>query len=201
MAVTLCVLGLACSVGRPAFVDRNVSVRVLGRDLVAIEHSATDVHALALEPGERVLSHEARRNIGIAVTDRRIAGYTAASGWTERRLRVAEATPSRADLGEWVAVFLTSQRAIAFDGHWREVNFGPHEGVLRSSVESDAVVVVTNLRALAMTTTSNGFHPIAIREGERVEDVYAGANGSEVRTAERILTFAGSWSEVRRRIK
>ena len=181
--------------------DRSVSVRVLDRDLVAIEHGAENAHALALEPGERVLSHEARRNIGIAVTDRRLAGYTAASGWTERRLRVAEATPSRADLGERVAVFLTSQRVIGFDGHWREANFGPHEGVLRLSLDSDAVVVVTHVRVLAMTTTSNGFHSIAIREEEHVEDVYAGANGSEVRTAERILTFASSWSEVQRRIK
>ena len=174
---------------------------MLDRDLVAIDAGSADAHLLALEPGERVLSHEARGKIGIAVTDRRLAGYTAAGGWSERRLRVSEATPSRADLGEQVAVFLTSQRAIGFDGHWREANFGLHEDALQSRVDSEAVVVVTNLRALAMTTISNGFHPIAIRAGEHVEDVYAGAASSEVRTTERILTFAGSWSEVRRRIE
>jgi hypothetical protein len=198
VGVTLCaLLVLCCSGPLPPIAGppRTVSVRVLDRDVVAIRAGSSDSHLLPLEPGERVLSHEAHGRIGIAVTDRRVVGFTSASGWTERRLRVSEATPSRAKVGARVAIFLTSQRAIGFDGHWREANFSFQEDTIVSEVKEGTAVIVTNLRALGLSETSSGFHPIPMRAGEVVESAIALDTTAEVRTSERVLRFSGSWTE------
>ena len=109
--------------------------------------------------------------------------------------------PSRAEIGPRVALFLTSQRAIGFDGHWREANFAPTEEALQSNVGAGSLVVVTNLRALALTPESSGFQTIPMRVDERVENLYARAATAEVHTSERRLIFTDGWSEERRAIE
>lgn len=198
LAAVWLLLSTGCATRETATVESSVSVRVLDRDFVAIDAGTPDTRLLPLESGERVLSYGARGRVGIGVTNRRLVGYTVSGGWTERRLRFEEATPSRAEMGMDIALFLTSHRAIGFDGHWRESHFGALEEPLQSDVGAGSLVVVTNLRALALTSASGGFRGVEIREGEQVENVYALQTSAEVHTSERSLLFSGTWTELPR---
>jgi len=182
-------------------VEDTVIVRVLDRELVGVDAIGRGSVVLRLDPGERVLSYDARGRIGVAVTNRRLLAFSTKSGWTERRLRIAEASPARADVDARVALFVTSQRAIGFDGHWREEIFSPQEAVQRSSLASSTALVVTNRRALGLSPASGGFVSIALRVHENIEDARAIATLAEVTTSQRVLVFRaldGSWQEEKR---
>lgn len=179
-------------------IEDTVIVRVLDREVVGVDAVARGSSSLRLDPGERLLSHEARGRIGIVVTNRRLLGFSAKSGWTERRLRIAESTPSRADVDARLALFLTSQRAIGFDGHWREEVLSPQEAVQRSSLASSTALVVTNRRAMGLSPASGGFVSIPLRVHEDVEQARAVATLAEVTTSQRVLVFSagdGTWTE------
>lgn len=187
--------------GRDQFeLEDTVAIVVLDRELVA---HATDRGSsrLRLEVGEQLVWHGARGRIGFALTDRRLLGYSRVSGWTDRRLRVAEHVPDRAQLGSRIALFVTSQRAIAYDGQWREAAIGPQEAFRSSSVGSGAALVVTNRRALGLSPGSGGFVAAKLDIHERVESATTLASSAQITTSRRVLFFSGpsgSWTEQRR---
>ena len=177
--------------------EDTVTVVVVGRELVA--HAVNRGSSkLRLETGERLIWSGASGRIGFAVTDRRVLGFHRSTGWSERRLRIAEASPQRPELGPRLALFVTSKRAIAYDGHWREESIGPQEGVFTAEVGTAAALVVTNRRALGISPRS-GFVPVKLHIHERIETARTVAASAEVTTSQRVLFFSGSaWTEQRR---
>jgi hypothetical protein len=201
------ILGLLCllALASPAAAQRDefeledtVAVVSIDRELIA--HTPDRGSSKRrLELGERLIWHGARGRIGFAVTDRRVFGFDSRSGWSDRRLRVAEASPARPKLSSRIALFVTSQRAIAFDGHWREEPIGPQEGVHTAAVGSGAALVVTNRRALALSPASREFVALKLGVHEIVETARTVASSAEVTTSKRVLFFSGaSWSEQKR---
>jgi len=207
LRIALLPLILLLSVALPSGAQRNdfeledtVAIVVLDRELVA--HGANRGSSrLRLEIGERLIWHGASGRIGFVVTDRRVLAFRSGFGWSDRRLRVAESSPGRAKLGTRIALFVTSQRAIAFDGHWREESIGPQEGLYASSVGSGAALVVTNRRALGLSPNSGRFVATKLEIHETIEAAETLGSTAQVTTSKRVLFFSGpsaSWSEERR---
>jgi hypothetical protein len=176
--------------------EDTISIVVIDRELLANAANGGS-SKLRLEVGERVIWSGARGRIGFVLTDRRVLGFHRRTGWSARQLRVAEVTPSRPQMSTRLALFVTSLRAIVFDGHWREESIGPQERVRTVSAGSGAALVVTNRRALGLSPGSSGFVAVELRIHETVEDARAVASSAEVRTSQRVLFFNGSWSEER----
>ena len=192
-------VGLAGVLARaqPYELEDTVSVISLDRELVA--HAANGrTSKLRLEVGERLRWHGARGRIGFAVSDRRVFGFRQTSGWTARDLRVGEVSPSRPELGPRLALFVTSQRAIAFDGQWVQDSIGPQEVVSHTGVGSRVALVVTQRRALGVAPGGAGFVSTPLQIHEDVESVRTTASSGEITTRRRLLFFSGpggSWSE------
>ena len=177
--------------------EDTVSTLFLDRELVA--HAASGrTSKLRLELGEKLLWHGARGRLGFAVSNRRVFGFRTTRGWSERSLRTDEASPPRPELGPRLALFVTSQRALAYDGQWREESIGPQEVVSQWRVGSRVALVVTNRRALGVAPGGGRFVPFALRIHEQIEAARTLASSAEITTSQRLLFFSGlssGWTE------
>lgn len=178
--------------------EDTVAIVVVDRDLMA--HAAGGgARKLRLEVGERLIWHGARGRIGFAVSDRRLLGFHGRTGWSQLARRVTEASTAGPELGTRIALFVTSQRAIAFDGQWHEEALGPQEGLHTTSVGSAAALVVTRRRALGLSPSSGRFVAAKLGIHETVETARTVASSAEVTTSKRVLFFSGaSWTEQKR---
>jgi hypothetical protein len=174
--------------------EDTVAIVVVDRELVA--HAVgRGSSKLRLEPGERLIWHGSSGRIGFVVTDRRILGFHRSTGWSDRRLLIGEASPARPELGPRIALFVTSQRAVAYDGHWRQEAIGPQEGLFSAEVGSGAALVVTSRRALALSSISGQFVAAELGIHERIESARTISSSAEVTTSKRVLFFSGaSWT-------
>jgi hypothetical protein len=198
LCLGLFVAALAAMASAEGFeLEDTVSVVAIDRDLVA--HGANGrTSKLRLELGERLRWSGSRGRIGFAVSNRRVFGFRATRGWSERALRAGEVSPDRPEIGPRLALFVTSQRAFAYDGQWREESIGPQEVVSRSSVGSRVALVVTSRRALGVAAGGPGFVPVRLGIHERIESARTLASSAELTTSQRLLFYSGSgggWSE------
>jgi len=178
--------------------EDTVAIVVVDRDLVA--HAAGGgARKLRLEVGERLIWQGSRGRIGFAVSDRRLLGFRAGTGWSQLALRVTESPTADPELSTRIALFVTSQRAIAFDGRWHEEGIGPQETLQTTSVGSAAALVVTRRRALALSPSSGRFVAAKLGIHETVETARTVASSAEITTSKRVLFFSGaSWTEQKR---
>jgi hypothetical protein len=179
-----------------------LQVLVREREVLAIDAESGGQLEEDLHLGERVLWHGSRGRVGVVLTDQRLLAAGVGSGaWQDARWRSAETRPTGAMLGERVALVLTSQRALAFDGGSRnlvESSLGPRETVLVSRVSENLGVVVTDRRALGVSPFVGGFFETKLQLGERIQDLAAAANVATLTTSRRLLIFrapTGSWEE------
>jgi hypothetical protein len=206
-AALTCLAILMASDARPAedaVLAPLLDVVVLEREILAIDAESGGETRERLEIGERVLFAKQRGKVGVAVTDRRILAVATRSGsWQEARYRVGETPPQEAGLGDRVALVLTAQRAIGFDGgsgNLVESSIGPQELATQSAVGQNVAVVITNRRALGLSSDRGGFFETRLRLGERVQSISALAKTVTLHTDRRLLIFrgpSGSWEERR----
>jgi len=188
----------------PAVLNPLLEVQVVGRQLLAIDSDSGGQRSLRLERGENVLYTRSQGRVGVVVTDRRLLAIATRSGsWQEARYRKDEPPPPDVQLGDRVALALFQTRAVGFDGGSRnivETVLGPRERVLQTAVGQNVVVVVTDRRALGLSSDRGGFFEVRLNLGESPTSVSAFANHVTVQTAQRLLTFRGpeaSWEERR----
>jgi hypothetical protein len=181
-----------------------LQIIVRKREILAIDATSGSQREVDLERGERVVWHEARGAIAIALTDRRILAVAARSGsWQVERYRAGERPPPTGLLGDRVGLVVTSKRAIGFDGgsgNLIDEDLGPRESVLKSRAAENVAVVVTDRRALGISPFVGGFFPVDLRLSEQIEGLSAAANLATLATSHRLLTFratTGSWEERR----
>ena len=196
VALVLCLAGSRV-LAQGFELEDTVSVRFVDRELVA--HAATGrTSRLRLEVGEKLVWQGARGRIGFAVSNRRVFGFRATTGWSARSLRSGEVSPSQPALGPRLALFVTSQRALAYDGQWHRESIGPQERVVQASVGSRVALLVTNRRALGVAPGAVGFVPTPLGIHEKLESARTIASSAEVTTTKRLLFFSGpggNWTE------
>lgn len=198
---------LATSIGARAELPPNevvledsIAVELLDRTIVAFDLLGSGRLSTRLEADEEVLWYGARGRVAIVLTSRRLLGATPRSAdWREERYRLNE-TPARSvELSSRLAVAITPHRIFGFfgTGTWAEVGLGLREVVVDARVGPGTGVVVTNRRALALSSDSGGFFETRLQIRERIESVRTLSSIATVTTSERTLVFkgpSGSWS-------
>ncbi len=186
-------------------IEDVLQVLELDHALLAVDADGGDVR-IDLEIGERVLYRAAAGRVGVAVTDRRMLAVAVGSAaWQVERIRIDERLREDPLIEDRVALFLTTKRALGFDGgsgNLVEHRFGPREALLDRRVSSSLAVVVTDLRALAVTPFRGGFFEIDLRPDERDAVLELSGTVATLTTAKRLLTFdarSGRWRERRNR--
>lgn len=181
-----------------------LEVQVLGREVLAIDSEGGGQRSERLERGEAVLYTRSQGRVGVVVTDRRLLAIATRSGsWQQVRYRNGEAPPADVEIGDRVALALMKTRAVGFDGGSRnlvESSIGPREIVVDSAVGPNVVVVITDRRALGLSSDRGGFFEVPIRLGEQIQSVTAFANHATLQTSQRLLIFRGpaaTWEEKR----
>jgi hypothetical protein len=181
-----------------------LEVQVLGRELLAIDSEGGGQRSERLERGETVLYTRSQGRVGVVVTNRRLLAIATRSGsWQQARYRNGEAPPADVEIGDRVALALMQTRAVGFDGGSRnlvESSIGPRETVVDSAVGPNVAVVITDRRALGLSSDRGGFFEIPIRLGEQIQSVTAFANHATLQTSQRLLIFRGpaaTWEEKR----
>jgi len=182
-----------------------LQVLELDHALLAVDAHGGDIR-IDLEIGEKVLHREARGRVGVAFTDRRLLAVAARSAaWQSERIRIDERLLEAPLLGDRVALFLTNKRALGFDGgsgNLVEHRFGPHEDLTRRAISNSIAVVVTDLRALAVSPFRGGFFAVSLRPDERDAALEITGTIATLTTPRRLLTFdarSGRWRERRTR--
>jgi hypothetical protein len=179
-----------------------LEVLLLDRELVAIDAGRGGQLSERLQIGESVLWYGARGKVGLALTTRRVlSAATGSASWQELAYDQNEQPPAAGELGDRVALVLTSQRAIGMNGtggNLVEYRFGPREQVIASRVGNNVAVVVTTRAALGLSPLTGGFFRAKIGAGERVEAITTAANLATLTTDRRVLIFrtpTGTWEE------
>lgn len=185
-----------------------LAVVVAQRQVLAIDARGGGQTSEKLRLEEEVLWTGSRGRVGVAITDQRIlAASTESASWAEAALHRIETTPEEVLLGERVALMVTSERIIGFNGgsgNLVQVSLGLRERVLVRRIGENVGAVVTNRRAIGLSPFVGGFNEIALGLKERVESVSTNANLATVVTDRRILVYrspTGSWEERRLNLK
>jgi hypothetical protein len=185
-----------------------LDVLVIDRELVAFDARTGGQRSERLRLDEQVVWKGARGRVGVVITDQRVLAIAAGSGaWQRENKRLEEVLPSSALLGDRVALVITSQRALGFDGatgNLIETRLFIHEEVLGIRTGENVAVVATDRRALGLSPLVGGFFPTKLQLAERIEALDTSANLATLTTNRRVLIFRapfGSWEEKRRRLR
>lgn len=157
----------------------------------------------SLEPGESVVSSDARGHTGFVQTSTRLLGFSAGlRQWREVSLGVEERM-ERYQLLPFLILAHTNQHVYGFQetrGHWTATALGPSETVIQLRGQGHVAVAITNERALGFSTYTGGFFDLPWTPQERVLSVDGSQHGMVVRTSARTVIFksqSNGWSEVR----
>jgi hypothetical protein len=184
-----------------------LEILVVDRELLAIDAAGGGQTVARLRLNETVLWKGARGKVGVIITDQRILAVATQSGsWQETDYRRTEQRPESALLGERVALVVTSERVLGFNGgsgNLAEISLGPREQVIVARAGENVGVVVTDRRALGLSPFLGGFFTTPLTLGEQIEAVTAESNLATLTAARRVLIFratTGSWEERTRKL-
>jgi len=208
----LVLIGVVPAVAAPPSLEVPLSdileVFLLDRDLVAVDAESGGQLTARLRLSEQLVWSGARGRVGVAITDQRVLAVAVGSAaWQIAEGQRDETLPERAQLGERVALVVTSKRVLGFDGgsgNLVETSLGIRETVQAVRVGDNVAVVVTDRRALGLSPVAGGFFPAKLQLAERLESVQAGPNLVTLTTNRRVLLFrtpTGTWEERLRRLR
>jgi hypothetical protein len=182
-----------------------LQITVLDRALVARAARGGSGPRVDLRLGETVLEQHVRGRVGVALTDRRVLAVgTGSAAWQDVTYRAREQLAGAPELGDRVALVVTSLRILGFDGgsgNLVERRLGSRERVEGQALGANVAVVVTDRRALGLSPFAGGFFEAPLSLYEHLEAIEASGNFATVRTSRRLLTFRapdGVWTEQRR---
>lgn len=176
----------------------QVSILVVGREVVAVDALSGRPISERLEIEEPVTATHALGLIGVAVTPRRLLGFSARTRqWNEARLRLNDSAPGDGHFSRKLALYFTDQQIFVFDGirgRWATLNLPPGEAVADLGLGRNVAAVVTDRRAIAYSTSrgrfvTEGLFPRRARARLRVSD-----NAATVFDSDRLLTFGAQGS-------
>jgi hypothetical protein len=185
-----------------------LEILVIDREMLAIDAAGGGQTTARLRLNETVLWKGARGKVGVIITDQRILAVASQSGsWQETDYRRKEQRPESALLGERVALVITSERVLGFNGgsgNLVEYRLGPREKVLAARVGENVGVVATDRRALGLSPFQGGFFSTALELGDQIEAISAESNLATLTVPRRLLIFratTGTWEERSRKLR
>jgi hypothetical protein len=182
-----------------------IAIEIDGRDVYAFDALTGRNSTLRLEVAERIVFEKSRGRVGIVLTDRRVLGVAAGSGWSELRLGIQEEVPSTVLVEDRIAVLASNRRALAFTGSggWLSEGLSPGESTTSIRVGAAVGLITTNRRALGAAPGSGRFVVKDLQVREVLESVGTQDTLATLRTDRRILVFSAPralWSEKKRKI-
>jgi hypothetical protein len=179
----------------------SLDIQRVGDELVAVSEGQFRA-TIRLALTEQILRQGAKGIVGVALTNRRfLAVSTASADWKQIRLQSDEAESAQVQLGANVAMLVTGQRLLAFDGVLGRLTeerlIGP-EALITSGVNEHVGIVVTTRRVIGLASRSKGpvDRPLSLNESYESSKVLGTV--ARVRTSHRVLVFDGSsgiWTE------
>ncbi len=200
LAALLC--GAAGAEPRLGPLEDRVQWVALERELVGIDSASGGEHRAALGVGEQVIDTWVDGEIGIALTNRRLIAVTSNTGGVhEVRFHAGERVLAGPELGDRVALVVTTRRALGFDGgsgNWLESSLGPQERVTAVAVANHVAALATDRRALALSPVRGGFFEVPLALQDAPVQLTASGDLVTLRARARLLVFRASgarWSE------
>jgi len=179
-----------------------LEILVVDRELLAIDATSGGQTVERLRLDESVVWKGSRGKIGVVITDQRLlAVATRSAAWQEADYGRTERRPESALLGQRVALALTSDRVLGFDGesgNLVEYRLKPREQIVAARVGDNVAVAVTDRQALGLSPFVGGFFRVPLKLGDSVEDLAAESNVATLTVGSQILIFratTGSWEE------
>jgi len=179
-----------------------LEILVVDRELLAIDAAGGGQTVARLRLDESVVWKGTRGKVGVIITDQRLLAVATQSGsWQGTDYGRTELRPESALLGERVALAITSERVLGFDGgsgNLVEYRLKPREQVIEARAGDNVAVVVTDRKALGLSPFLGGFFTIPLAIGDPIEAVSAESNLATLTAGRRLLIFratTGSWEE------
>ncbi len=179
-----------------------LQVLVVDRELLAIDAASGGQTVARLRLDESVLWKGARGKVGVIITDERVlAVATRSAAWQEADYGRTERRPESALLGQRVALALTSDRVLGFDGesgNLVEYRLKPRERVIAARAGDNVAVVVTERQALGLSPFVGGFFRVPLKLGDPIEGLATESNIATLTLGSQLLIFratTGTWEE------
>jgi hypothetical protein len=187
---------------RTATLD-SLDIQRVGDELVAVGEDEFRAN-IRLQPKEQILWQGTKGIIGVTLTNRRfLAVSTASADWKQMRLHSDEAESAQVQLGANVAMLVTGQRLLAFDGvlgRLTEERLIGQEALIASGAYEHVGIVVTTRRVIGIASRSEAPVDVRLKLNETYESSKVLDTVARVRTSHRVLVFDGSsgmWTEER----
>jgi len=184
-----------------------LQVLVVDRELLAIDAASGGQTVARLRLDESVLWKGARGKVGVIITDERVlAVATRSAAWQEADYGRTELRPESALLGQRVALALTSDRVLGFDGesgNLVEYRLKPRERVIAARAGDNVAVVITERQALGLSPFVGGFFRVPLKLGDPIEGLAIESNIATLTLGSQLLIFratTGSWEERSRKL-
>jgi len=179
-----------------------LEILAVDRELLAIDAAGGGQTVARLRLDEVVVWKGARGKVGVVITDQRVLAVATQSGsWQEADYGRTELRPESALLGERIALAITSDRVLGFDGgsgNLVEQRLGPREKFVAARVGENVAVVVTDRQAIGLSPFLGGFFSVPIGLKDQIESISAESNIVTLTSSRQILIFratTGTWEE------
>ena len=188
------------------YIEDLIDIQELDGDIIAIREGR--VKLFDLPSPEKILWIGSKGYIGAVLTERRFLVISKSSiGWYEISLKEKEAKEAITLLSEYLAVLVTVDRGICFDGknnRFIEFQRPANEAFLESAVNKYVAVVVSSRYAFGLALGGEEFNKIPFLPNEYLETLKTTAHFATIRTTKRVLIFRdsdSSWTVVDRPLR
>jgi hypothetical protein len=184
-------------------IEDLIDITELNSKVIAII-KGTKTIPVKLLPNEKVLWSDSSGYLAAFLTDSRFYVISTSSGaWQVLHLKMDEPEKSIAVLSPYLALLVTSDRAIGYSASYDkfiEIPLPLHDELLAAETGKNVAVVVTTSRLFGLSDKSSSFIEVRLRSKETVEDVNITSSKVTVRTSDRLLSFvanSSTWKEHR----
>lgn len=183
------------------YIEDLIDIQELDGDVIAIREGKAK--PFDLRSPEKILWSGSKGYIGAVLTERRFLVISNSSiSWHEISLQEKETQGAIALLSEYLALLVTVDRGICFDGknnRFIELQRPANEEFLDLAVDKYVAVVVSSRYAFGLALGGEEFNRIPFRPYEYFEILKTKANFATIRTTKRLFTFRdsdSSWTVV-----
>lgn len=160
--------------------------------------------SLSLKGRERIQWSDSKGLLGAFLTNFRFFVISDTSNaWQVFSLKLNEAEGSAASLSATVALLVTDDRAIGFDGklnRFVETQIPIRDDVIAAETGDHIALVVTSSRVFGMASGFSSFAQVHFKLGETVESVKVTSTKATITTQDRLLIFlarSSLWKKIK----
>jgi len=188
------------------YIEDVIDIQQLDGDVIAIREGRVKLFDLPAQ--EKILWIGSKGYVGAVLTDKRFLVISKSSiSWYEISLQEKETQGAIALLSEYLALLVTVDRGICFDGNnnrFIELQRPANDKFLEVAVNKYVAVVVSSHYAFGLALGGGEFNQIPFLPTEYFETLTTKANFATIRTTKRVLIFRdsdSSWTVVDRPLR